>query len=176
MSLRRYDPKRNNTKILRCCAAPEDNVFYPLKNLLILALRLEIVHETSLPLVLDQARARNDKIIQRINGDEPVFGAIDEHSMFLVPWKPALNQQVNTSIAEASKVAGVLGSTTSHNMHRERAKDIAQMTHDLKGIDHVGCRQFLCHRYKTLDEGTTEEYTGSDDFNYWSARRVGPLP
>lgn len=86
--------------------------------------------------------ARNDKIIQRINGDDSVFRAIDEHSMFLVPGKPALNQQVNTSIAEASKVAGVLGSITSHNLHREGAKDVAYMTQDLRGIAHMAVANF----------------------------------
>lgn len=88
--------------------APEDNLVCPIKLLLITALRLGNVEKRSIDDLLLSTQAREDKTVQWVHPERPVFVAFADKDAVVEPDRPAGDLQLAKTLVQVGDSAGLL--------------------------------------------------------------------
>lgn len=146
------------------------NVACPISLLIILAMRIGAVRDTTYNKVLDAARARRDKKVVWTRPELPVLSAIDTHTCQLVLGKPAGVHQINNNVQLAAELAGIANHVVAHDLRRGSARDTANLTASINGIATPLVARALGHSNRTMSAGVTDDYVGSLREDLWKRR------
>ncbi|KAH5740176.1 hypothetical protein HBI18_048610 [Parastagonospora nodorum] len=130
------------------------------KLLLIMALRVGQVEETSIKDLLDTTHKRRDGVVLWKFPDHPVLKAFDSRKIQLTGDKSAPSRQLSTTLKHASSLVGMLKSPWTHDIRRGAAFEINKAS-STKTVDgEVRAANLLGHSHKSTFQGITKKYIG----------------
>ncbi|KAH6220143.1 hypothetical protein HBI42_105830 [Parastagonospora nodorum] len=157
------EPQKN--KIVRLRSLPAShNVCDPIKLVLILALRIGAVAETSVLQLLQNARKHNAGCIVWKRPELPVLPEIVGSGLgaYIRIEAPSVTSSALTSIRKASDLLGIKKKVNNHDTRRGAAKDFANMQDiSLSGAGEDLAARALGHNHQSMSNGTTELYIGA---------------
>ncbi|KFY59512.1 hypothetical protein V496_05667, partial [Pseudogymnoascus sp. VKM F-4515 (FW-2607)] len=169
---KKHNPQKNRTVRLRVLTDHRDGILCPIKMIIVSAMRLGAISDTTIEGVLGSIRCRQDKTLQWANGrgEKPVLCAFDQSTNLVLIDKAAEIRQAITTIHETSLKAGFCAVVTPHDMRRGAAKDSAHLKHTPTGLATPAVAAELGQSSKSLDAGITAAYVGSRNDDTWSKR------
>jgi hypothetical protein len=138
----------------------KDNVIWPIKLLLILALRLVNVHAKTVDEVLQLASQRRDKTVIWAHPTRHVLCAFGSCGQRIEPDKPAGHHQLRHTMGEVGLKAGFLARILSHDLRGGTARDVANLDNPVKRHATPAVAAVLGHSEIGRIEGTAKTYVG----------------
>lgn len=150
---------------------PESNVCCPIKLLLIWALRVGAVPQTSWDELLANLRATKSHSVCWTRPDYPVFCAMHRGKGYKFRYDAPAGIAVGTrALARGAALIGLSGRVTSHDIRRGAARELAGLDTAATGTNVEAARVGLGHSRKTMVEGVTDEYIGGARVDTWGLR------
>jgi hypothetical protein len=131
----------------------------PIYWLLIFALRIGMVQDTTIGSLILSTRSRNHYRVGWVKPQQHVFCAIGSNAAHLRLDVPANGGQLRVTIALAGLAAGVIESISSHDLRRAAARDIAHLKSTPTGIATPRVGNALGHDASMIE--VTKKYVGS---------------
>lgn len=152
----------------------EFNVVDPIKLLLVHALRVSAVAETSWQELVQNLVARPNKTVVWSTPESPVFYAFKPKAIGLNTAKAATARQQLDTMQMAADMVGLLQKPWTHDLRRGAAGDLTyKMKTALPGASLDTVRSSLGHTHSALSHGITEKYQGRKQGDSWGARILG---
>ncbi|KAI1867821.1 uncharacterized protein JN550_006962 [Neoarthrinium moseri] len=155
---------------------PTLNCACPIKLVLIHALRVGAVQETSWDQLRQNTWARRSKRVVWTHPKRPVICAMGGTSRKLNLDTPSPADAAGAMLREASKAAGLLTPVTPHDIRRGAAKEMAHIGGAAASMSIEAARLALGHSYGAMKAGITERYVGHNLHDTWKARLEGNIP
>lgn len=140
------------------------------KLLLVLAMRVGAVAQTTYIDVVDSARSRKDKKIIWTHPEWPVISALGPRGASLQVGKPTCVNQMNTNLQLASAAAGLITHVRPHDIRRGAAKDLTYLPGTLAGVTTANVQHGLGHDGGAFGNGVTQRYAGRIEESTWGKR------
>jgi hypothetical protein len=147
------------------------NVVCPVALLVILALRIGAVEDTSIKALLKRARARKDRTVVWVKPKTPVFCAFDVHIHQLIESKPAPGIQLTRNVKQAAELACIVEDVVAHDIRRGGFRDLANLKTAVGGRLE-GVAETAGHSASTRTKGITKQYAGHLREDTWKKRLV----
>jgi hypothetical protein len=164
------DPSNNRHVEISEVENPEFNVCCVIKLILIWALRIGAVQETSWAQLMANIQARASKRVVWVKPDFPLVCGSEPGVHTFRFDTPGSQATVAKSLEKGAKLIGLLAIPATHDIRRGAARELAHLPQTLPGTNEHAARIGLGHSRETLGMDHTDEYVGGSGADTWNMR------
>jgi hypothetical protein len=169
-NLTRRNPKKNRVVLLKALKSSSDSLLCPVKLLLVLALRLGNVVETTIEGLIQHTAGQDSRIVVWTFPDRPVLCAFSSSGATIMPDRPAGTHQLSQIMAQAALAAGFTEQLCPHDLRRGAARDTAHTYGRAEEMASSAATTLLGYSLTPANRKLTTHYVGVSDTDGWTER------